>query len=68
MKELGQIHDIARWLLIFLIDRQTVIANNAMNIFLSYRPNAILINFVFPDKQPREAVKVCGLLQIVLVH
>ena len=70
MKELGQIHGVYRWLLIFLIFalRQTLIANNAVNVFLSQRPKVILIYFVFPNQQPREAVKVCGLIQIVLMH
>jgi hypothetical protein len=70
MKELGQIHGVCRWLLNILIValRQTLIADNAMNVFLSQRPKVILIYFVFPNQQPREAVKVCGLIQIVLVH
>ena len=55
MKELGQIHGVGRWLLIFLIVtlRQTLIADNSLNVFLSQRPKVILINFVFPNKQPR---------------
>jgi hypothetical protein len=70
MKELGQIHNVCRWLLNFLIValRQTLIADNAMNVFLSQRPKVILIYFVFPNQQPRESIKVCGLLQIVLMH
>lgn len=55
MKELGEIHGVGRWLLIFFIValRQTLIADNAVNVFLSKRPKVILINFVFPNQQPR---------------